>query len=97
MSILVVLDCATDPAHTKDFTDFLRDELVHTRGFDGCNSITVHENQNDPNNLVLVQDWDSKDQYEKYIGWRTDRGDMVKLAGWMAGPPSTRYFDNTGV
>jgi hypothetical protein len=25
-------------------TDFLRGELHHTRGFDGCNYITIHTN-----------------------------------------------------
>ncbi len=97
MSVLVILDCNTNPANTNDFKNFLRDELVHTRGFDGCNSITIHENQDDPDNLVLVQDWDSKEQYEKYLGWRTERGDMAKLGGWLAGPPTTRHFDNVGV
>ena len=97
MSIIVILDCSTNPANTKDLTDFLRDELFHTRGFDGCNSITIHQNQDDPNNLVFIENWDSKEQYEKYIGWRTERGDMDKLGGWMAGPPSIRQFDNVGV
>ena len=97
MSIVVILDCTTNPANTKDLKDFLRDELFHTRGFDGCNSITIHQNQDDPNNFVFVENWDSKEQHEKYIGWRTERGDMAKLGGWMAGPPSIRYFDNAGV
>ena len=97
MSILVVFECNTNPANAKDLKDFLRDELFHTRGFDGCNSITIHENQDDPNNFVFVEDWDSKEQYEKYIGWRTERGDIAKLAGWMTGPPSIRHFDNAGV
>ena len=97
MSILVILECNTNPANAKDLKDFLRDDLFHTRGFDGCNSITIHENRDDPNNFVFVENWDSKEQYEKYIGWRTERGDMGKLAGWMAGPPSIRQFDNVGV
>ena len=60
MSMLLILECTTDPAHTKDLTDFLRDELFHTRGFDGCNSITIHRNQDDPNNLVFIENWDRR-------------------------------------
>lgn len=97
MSILVILECTTNPANTKDLTDFLRDELHHTRSFDGCNSITIHTNQEDPNNFAFIEDWDSKEQYEKYLGWRTERGDIDKLVGWMAGPPSIRHFDKTEV
>jgi quinol monooxygenase YgiN len=97
MSVLVILECATDPAHTKDLTDRLRDELCHTRGFDGCNSIAIHTNQDDPNNFMFVENWDSNEQYAKYIEWRTKRGDLDKLVGWFAGPPSIRHFDNAGV
>jgi quinol monooxygenase YgiN len=97
MSILVILECTADPAHTKDLTDFLRNELVHTRGFDGCNSITIHTNQEDPNNFMFVENWDSKEQSEKYLEWRTERGDIAKLVGWMSGPPSIRHFDKAGV
>ena len=97
MSIVVILELTTDPAHSKDLTDWLRDELVHTRGFDGFNSITIHENQDDSNNFVFLENWDSKEQHEKYMGWRTERGDIDKLVGWLAGPPSIRYFDNVGV
>ena len=97
MSILVILECTTDPAHTKDLTDFLRDELFHTRGFDGCNSITIHQNQENPNNLVFVENWNSKEQHEKYMAWRTERGDIEKMVGRLSGPPSVRYFDNAGV
>jgi hypothetical protein len=46
---------------------------------------------------VFVESWDSKEQYEKYLGWRTERGDIDKLVGWMAGPPSIRHFDSAGV
>jgi hypothetical protein len=35
--------------------------------------------------------------YEDYLAWRQQRGDMDKLAGALAGPPSIRYFDLTSV
>ena len=97
MSILVILELNAKPGQAQEITTFLRDELFHTRGFDGCNSITIHENQDDPNNLVFIENWDTKGQHEKYQGWRTERGDIDKLVGWIDGPPSVRYFDNSGV
>ncbi len=97
MSVLVLFDGNAKPGNAKDITNWLRDELHHTRGFDGCNGITIHSNQDDPNNIVMVEDWDSRQQYEKYLAWRTERGDLEKLGGWLAGAPSVRYFDNAGV
>ena len=97
MAVTVFLEMNLKPESVNDFMSFLRDDLKHTRGFDGCNSVTVQQNQEDPSNTVFVENWDSKEQFEKYFGWRTERGDVEKLGAWLAGPPSIRYFDNAGV
>ena len=97
MSVLVLLEINVKPENVNDVTNFMRDELHATREFEGCNGLTVHSSQDDPNTLVLVEDWDSRPHYEKYLGWRTERGDLEKLAGWLQGDPSIRYFDNVAV
>ncbi len=97
MSVLVLVDGKIKPQSFNDLKNWMRNNLQDTRAFDGCNGITIQRNQDDPNNLVFIENWDSKEQYEKYIGWRTERGDMEKLGGWMAGPPTIRQFDNVGV
>ncbi len=97
MAVLILLELKAGAGHAGDLRDFFKEELKHTRGFDGCNDITVHSNQEDPDNLVIVETWDSREQYEKYLTWRTERGDMEKLGGWVAGAPSIRYFNNLGV
>tara|TARA_B100001013_G_scaffold283684_1_gene183582 strand:+ start:726 stop:1019 length:294 start_codon:yes stop_codon:yes gene_type:complete len=97
MSVLVLLEVSLKPENVNDFTNFMKNELHHTRGFDGCNGLTVHKNQDDSNNMVIVEDWDSRQQYEKYLAWRTERGDMEKLAAFLAGEPSLRYYDNARV
>jgi len=97
MSVLVLLEVSLKPENVKDFTDFMKNEVHHTRGFDGCNEVTLHKNQDDPTDLVIVEDWDSRQQYEKYLAWRTERGDMEKLAPFFAGEPSIRYYDKAHV
>ena len=97
MSILVLLEMNLKPERLKDFKAFMENELHHTRGSDGCNELTVHKNQDDPTNLVLVEDWDSRQQYEKYLAWRTERGDMEKLGPFFAGEPTFRYYDKVDV
>ena len=97
MSVLVLLEVSLKPENVNDFTNFMKNELHGTRGFDGCNGLTVHKNQDDSNNMVIVEDWDSRQQYEKYLAWRTERGDMEKLAPFFAGAPSIRYFDNAQI
>ena len=97
MSVLVLLEFSAKPEHVSDITTFMKDGLHHTRGFEGCNGITVHKNQDDSNNMVIVEDWDSRQHYEKYLAWRIERGDIEKMVGWIAGEPSIRYYDNLGV
>ena len=97
MSVLVLLEINVKPGSMDDLTTYLRDGLHHTRGSAGCNGLTVHKGQDDPNNLVIVESWDTREQYETYLNWRAERGDLEKMSAWVDGPPSIRYFDNVGV
>ena len=75
----------------------LREELHHTRAYDGCEGLTIHRNTDDPNNLVMVEYWETREHYEKYFKWREDRGDLEKLGAMVAGPPNIRFFTIVGV
>ena len=97
MAVLVLLEVTVKLEHAGDLTNFFRDELHHTRGFDGCNGLTVNKNQENSNSFAIVEHWDSRQHYEKYLAWRTERGDLQKLGGWVAGDPSIRYYDIVGV
>ena len=96
MSVLVLLEMKMKPENVDDLTDCLKSELHATRGCDGCNGLAFHRNQDDPNTMIAVEDSDSRQQYKKYLAWRTDRGDFEKLTGWMEGDPSIRFFDKRG-
>ena len=97
MSVLILLEFNAKPENAGDITNYMKDELHHTRGSDGCNGVTVHSNQDDSNNMVIVEDWDSRQHYEKYLAWRRERGDLEKLMGWITGEPSIRYYQNLRV
>ena len=97
MAVLVTVECNVKPEHADDLVNFLRNELHHTRGFDGCNGLTIHRNQDGGHNMVFVEHWDSRQHYEKYLAWRTERGDLASLVGWLEGDPNIRYFDTVGV
>ena len=49
MSVLVLLEINVKPENANDVTNFMRDELHATREFEGCNGLTVHSSQDDPN------------------------------------------------
>ena len=97
MSILVLVDVQIKPEKFNDLKSWMKNNLPDTRAFDGCNGLTIQRDQNDPGHMVFVQDWDSKAQYEKYLEWRSERGDVEELVSWTDGEPKFVYLDNIGV
>ncbi len=52
-------------------------------------------NQDDPDNLVLVETWESRAHYEKYLAWRREAGTSDRLYRAVMGRPTIRFFDAT--
>ena len=94
MSVTVLLEANVKPESMEDMKKFMADNLGDTRAFDGCHGISVHTSVDDPNTMVLVEEWESKDHYEKYLGWRTETGGMDTIGSMLAGEPNIRYFNN---
>ena len=67
--------------------------LPDTRAYDGCNGVDVIENQDEAGNVILVESWESRAKYDKYLGWRAETGALEQLGALCAGAPSIRYFD----
>ncbi len=76
----------------KKFVEILPD----TRSFEGCIYIYVTQDLDDPAKIVFVELWESRSHYEKYLEWRTQRGDMDKMAEMMENP-SWSFLENMGV
>jgi quinol monooxygenase YgiN len=97
MSVLFILELTIEPDQVERYLGQFPSVLPDTRAFDGCEEITVHQNQDDPTDVVLLERWASKEAHQKYMAWREERGDMERLGQGLAGPPKTRYFDDVNV
>jgi quinol monooxygenase YgiN len=93
MSVKVILEVAAKPGSEAALKKLFADALGDTRKYDGCVRIDVLENQDKAGNLILVEEWATRPHYEKYLAWRTETGLVDKLGGFLAGPPSIRYFE----
>lgn len=76
---------------------WLRSVLPDTRSFNGFVTLHVVQNQDDPADIAIIEQWDTRQHYEKYLAWRGERGDMVVFGDMMEGPPTIRFFDFVGV
>ena len=61
-------------------------EPIHSR---------VHSGGDTPNFLV-VETWETREKYEKYFAWRTERGDIENMQPLLEGDLSLRFFDRIG-
>jgi quinol monooxygenase YgiN len=95
MTCIVILEVTAKKGTGLQLVETFRGILPDTRNKDGCQGVEVTTNLDNSDNLVLVERWATRKHYENYLAWRQQRGDLDKLAGALAGPPSIRYFDLT--
>lgn len=97
MACTVVLEIQLKPDMIDTAKGAFKEILPDTRAYDGCNSVNVVENQDAPGNLVLIENWESRAKYEKYLAWRAETGVLDQLGAMTSAAPSIRYFDGVDV
>jgi quinol monooxygenase YgiN len=93
MTTQVILEFRAKADCIEGSRAFLKRVLPDTRGYDGCVTLHVVQNQDDPASIVIVEQWDTRGHYERYLAWRTETGIMEEFTALMDGPPSIRFFD----
>ena len=94
MSVTVLLEVQAKPEKLAELKSTFKKTLPDTRAYEGCQGVDVIGNQDDSCNLVLIEKWDSRQHYEKYLGWRTKSGALEALGAMLAQPPNIRYYDD---
>ena len=61
--------------------------LIETRNFQGFRDIRVLRHEDNPDRLILIEDWDSITDYRAYVAWRTEQGTMDNVGQMLAVPP----------
>ncbi len=97
MSVTIILEIKAKPGTSSEIIDNLREVLPDTRRYDGCLGLKTYQNQENPDVIVLVEEFESREKYSKYLSWRQNTGVFDKLASKLQEPPSIRYFDLTDV
>ena len=92
-SVTVLLEATAKPECIYDLIAMLHENFKETRVYDGCIDVYMNRGHDDPNQLVLVEQWETRPNYETYLAWRTDTGVSEQLAGMLSAPPIFRYFD----
>ncbi len=92
MPTLVILEAKAKSDTLGQVKELLAKRLPETRAFEGCQSLTPYLNE-DGQTFVIVELWDSKPQYEKYLAWREETGALAEFGALLEGEPSFRFFE----
>ena len=96
MSVNVVLEIKAQPDQAANVIEFFRKALPATRAYDGFESLTLHQDQDDPSAFLIWEQWVTRRHYEAYLAWRTESGTLDELVQMLDGPPSFRFLDFVG-
>ena len=95
MAARVILEVKAKPGTGDELIAFFRSVLPETRAYEGCTSVETLRNSDDADNVVVVEVWETREQYEKYLAWQRERGTSARLMEALAEPPIIRHFDVT--
>jgi quinol monooxygenase YgiN len=80
------------PEATAPFCASLAEMLKDTKKFSGCRSVRIMKHKTDANQVIFIEEWNSEEDYMKYIAWRTGRGEMDGMAAALASPPKMEVW-----
>ena len=90
----VILLFKCQPGMGEGLLETFTTALVDTRAFDGCISVETYVDADNPDTIMLFEEWESKAQQETYVGWRIENGMIEMLAPILAEPMETRYLES---
>ena len=92
MSVIVLLTLKTKPNAYEEFGDILKNILVDTASFEGCEGIYAAGDQED-HTYLLFENWASIENQKAYMKWRQERGDLDVFGTVLREPPIVETRD----
>jgi quinol monooxygenase YgiN len=96
MSVAVVAELFFKPEVVDGVKAGMAVALPETRAFEGCLEVFLHQDQDDPGHLVLIERWTSRERYQAYLDWRASQGRLGAMEGTTA-PMKLTILDRVDV
>jgi len=93
MSLHVTLELTAVDGRVDEMIAVLKKSLPDTRARQGCEFVTVHQDQANPNQVLLIERWATREDDDAYRAWRAGEGAIKEMGGLVAGAV-IRYFDD---
>jgi len=87
MSHIVVLEGSVPVNKLEACVElFAKNRLADTKTYDGCESCLGAVNKSE-SVITLWTQWESAEHFDRYMEWRTERGDFAEVLSYFIGEP----------
>jgi len=93
--VAVTVTWTIKPELADTFVEALRGMFPTTRLREGFRNIRLLRSDADPNQFLLIEEWDEARNFEDYARFRTETGDTAALLAMIAGPPQVGVWPLT--
>lgn len=93
MTIYATNTFLTQPGRADELISTLRAVLPETLRHGGCEAITLLHDQDEPNSIVSLTQWSTREHYESYLAWRDGTGDTAMFREMLVRPMEVHYYD----
>ena len=90
--VLATVTWRIKPELADTCVEALRGMFPTTRLKKGFRNIRLLRSEVDPNEFILVQEWDEVQDHQDYMQFRTETGDIAKLMAMTVSPPQIGYW-----
>jgi|GEM_PF-2421259 len=93
MSTLVTTEFFARPGRGGDVANLLIEVLGESLQHDGCETIRIVRDQDDPDHVAGITQWTDRHDYDDYLTWRTEHGFTTTFQSMLACPFVIHYYD----
>ena len=84
-TVLVELNCVAGAG--PEYLETILPMLEDTRAFEGCESVEVYTQEDNPDVVFLWEKWAARERQEAYLAWRIETGTLAAMERFMAEEP----------
>ena len=92
MAVTVVATLKVKPGLADTVLEAMTAMLPETRAYAGCLGVDVVEGVDDPNTILLLEEWETPESQQAYLQWRAESGALTQMAEVLAEPPTFVHY-----
>lgn len=93
MSVLCTVISVIKPECINEFVENLNGMFSETRTHDGFINIRLLKSETAENEFILLQEWETTQHHQAYMAFRSEQGDLDRLAAMTACPTLMHYWN----